>query len=173
MLGLKHNTNILVDYDREWPGEFASERVRLVQALGPLAKGVEHYGSTSVPGMRAKPILDIIVGLAFLSDWEACRDPLLTLGYDYAAHAGVPGHHIFGRGRDGTERTHLVHLVQFGGYSWVSNLAFRDVLRTDPQLRRDYLAIKEKAVSDAPGSRARYNELKRDFIDRIKAGLMP
>lgn len=173
MLGLKHNTNILVDYDPEWPAEFASERVRLAQALGPLAKGIEHYGSTSVPEMRAKPILDIIIGLDPLSDWQACHDPLLTLGYDYAAHAGVPGHHIFGRGRDSTERTHLVHLVQFGGYSWVSNLALRDALRTDPQLRREYLAIKEKAVVDAPDSRARYNERKRDFIDRIKAGLMP
>ncbi|KKX28323.1 GrpB family protein [Rhizobium sp. LC145] len=172
VLGLKHNANLLVDYDPDWPTEFSVERERIALALGAFAKGIEHYGSTSVPGMRAKPILDIIVGLEPLKDWQACHDPLLALGYDYAAHAGVPGHYIFGRGRDKTERTHLVHLVEFKGYSWVSNLALRDALRRDPQLRRDYTSIKEKAVSDAPDNRARYNELKSGFIDRVKATLL-
>ena len=173
VLGLKHNRNVLVDYDPQWPVEFAAEHQRISVALGGLAKEIEHYGSTSVPGMRAKPILDIIIGLAPLSDWQACHDPLLALGYDYAAHAGVPGHHIFGRGRDHTERTHLVHLVQLGGYSWVSNLALRDALRSDQNLLESYIAIKENAVARAPDSRARYNELKRAFIDRVKAGLGP
>jgi len=172
VLGLKHNTNLLVDYDPEWPAEFAREHERLAEAIGHIAKGIEHYGSTAVPGLRAKPILDIIVALDPLSDWEACHDPLLALGYDYAAHAGVPGHYIFGRGRDATERTHLVHLVELGGYSWVSNLALRDALRSDPELRREYVALKEQAVSEAPESRARYNVLKGAFIDRVKAGLM-
>ncbi len=103
-----------------------------------MVRGIEHYGSTAVPGLAAKPILDILVGLERLEDWQLCHDPLLGLGYDYAAHAGVPGHHIFGRGRDRTERTHLVHLVQFQGESWVSNLAFRDALRADPALRQRY-----------------------------------
>jgi len=68
VLGLKHNTNVLVDYDPQWPVEFAAEHQRISVALGGLAKEIEHYGSTSVPGMRAKPILDIIIGLAPLSD---------------------------------------------------------------------------------------------------------
>ena len=62
--------------------------------------------------MRAKPILDIMVGVDPLKDWEKCKIPLEYLGYDYAEKAGVPGHHIFGRGRDLTERTHLLHVVQ-------------------------------------------------------------
>nr|WP_246735952.1 GrpB family protein [Agrobacterium sp. a22-2] len=170
-MGLKHNTNILVDYDPQWANEFAAEHDRIAAALGGLAKGIEHYGSTAVPGMRAKPILDILIGLSPLSDWQACHDPLLALGYDYAAHAGVPGHHIFGRGRDLSERTHLVHLVDLGGYSWISNLALRDALRRDPALRDSYSAVKEKAATEAPDSRPRYNELKRSFIDRMKADL--
>jgi GrpB-like predicted nucleotidyltransferase (UPF0157 family) len=171
MLGLKHNTNVLVDYDPVWEAAFAEERVRLADALGSLAQGIEHYGSTSVPGMTAKPILDILVGVTPLSDWEQCRDPLIGLGYDYAAHAGVPGHYIFGRGRDASERTHLVHVVEFLGESWRSNLAFRDALRSDSALRQAYLAEKQRAVATSPDSRARYNELKQAFIDAAKARL--
>lgn len=171
MLGLKHNTNMLVDYDPEWESEFARERDHLSDALGATALGIEHYGSTAVKGMRAKPILDILIGVRPLSDWQRCHDPLIKLGYDYAAHAGVSGHYIFGRGRDSTERTHLVHIVEFLGASWQSNLAFRDALRSDASLRKAYADEKSRAAETAPGSRARYNELKQAFIDAAKAGL--
>ncbi len=171
MLGLKHNTNLLVEYDPGWAVAFEEERARLAGALGAVARGIEHYGSTSVSGMKAKPILDILVGVTPLADWEKCHDPLIGLGYDYAAQAGVPGHHIFGRGRDKTERTHLVHVVEFGGESWRSNIAFRDALRRDGKLRQAYLAEKERAVAGAPDSRARYNEIKQAFIDAAKAEL--
>jgi GrpB-like predicted nucleotidyltransferase (UPF0157 family) len=171
MLGLKHNVNILVDYDREWPVEYVKERGRIVNALGNVAKGVEHYGSTAVRGMRAKPIIDILVGVLPFEDWKACKLPLEGLGYDYAVNAGVPGHQIFGRGRDTTERTHLVHIVEFLGDEWRLNLALRDALRSDEKLQVAYVAEKERAVAAAPEGRARYNELKRPFIDKIKASL--
>ena len=171
MLGLKHNTNVLVEHAPAWAQAFAEEQVRLTHALGSHARGIEHYGSTAVPGLPAKPILDILVGVSPLEDWRLCHDPLLALGYDYADHAGVPGHHIFGRGRDRTERSHLVHVVLFEGASWTPNLRFRDALRADRELRASYLAIKQEAAAAAPDSRARYNELKQGFIDRIKQGL--
>lgn len=171
MLGLRHNSNVLVEHDSTWAELFAIERGRLTTALGPYARGIEHYGSTAVPGLRAKPILDILVGLASLDDWQHCHDPLLALGYDYAAHAGVPGHHIFGRGRDGIERTHLVHVVLFEGPSWYPNLRFRDALRQDGALREAYAKVKQQAAEAAPDSRPRYNELKQSFIDDAKARL--
>jgi GrpB-like predicted nucleotidyltransferase (UPF0157 family) len=149
-----------VPYHPGWAVAFEEERVRLEAVLGTLALGIEHYGSTAVPGLAAKPILDIIVGVAHLDDWQRCHDPLIGLGYDYAASAGVAGHYIFGRGRDLTERTHLVHVVLFGSESWLGNLAFRDALRRDPHLCERYLEIKKRAVQAAPDSRARYNELK-------------
>ena len=170
MLGLKHNVNRLVEYDPAWPAEFDRERGRIADALGSLAKGIEHYGSTAVAGMRAKPIIDILVGVA-PDTWSACQVPLEGLGYDYAANAGVAGHHIFGRGRDATERTHLVHLVAFMGKEWCSNLLLRDALRQDEELRRAYVAVKERAVAAAPEGRAKYNEFKRAFIDGVKLGL--
>lgn len=171
MLGLKHNVNVLVDYDSDWEIAFRKERKRIEDALGDTAKGIEHYGSTSIIGLRAKPILDILVGVAPFDDWAKCRAPLEQLGYDYAPNAGVPGNHMFGRGRDLTERTHLVHVVEYLGEHWSPNLAFRDALRTDSALRLAYLAEKERAIAAAPEGRAKYNALKHAFIAQIKAGL--
>lgn len=172
MLGLKHRTNRLVPYHPGWPAAFEAERQRLIEALGPLALGIEHYGSTAVPGLAAKPILDILVGVAPLENWQLCHAPLIELGYDYAATAGVAGHYIFGRGRDLTERrSHLVHVVLFGGESWTQNLAFRDALKADPELRDAYFGVKQAAVEAAPDSRGRYNELKQDFIAEAKRKL--
>jgi GrpB-like predicted nucleotidyltransferase (UPF0157 family) len=167
-LGLKHDVNLLVEYDRRWEEAFLEEKARLKSALFSIVKAIEHYGSTSVPGMRAKPILDILLGVDPLEDWEKCRAPLEAIGYDYAAHAGVPGHHVFGRGRDSSERTHLVHVVHYQGPSWRSNIAFRDALRDDPALRAEYVRQKEHAVVLATKDRGRYNELKGHFIEDIK-----
>jgi len=171
VLGLKHNVNLLVDYDVSWPRMFLEERKRISEALGDVAKAIEHYGSTAVPGMRAKPILDILVGVEPIGDWAKCRAPLESLGYDYALNAGVPGHHIFGRGRDRTERTHLVHVVKHLGPSWCTGLALREALRDDPDLRAKYAQEKERAVAAAPEGRAKYNQIKGPFLEAIKAGL--
>ena len=168
-LGLKANLNLLVDYDPLWPAAFEEEKLRLAEALGPVAKGIEHYGSTAVPGLCAKPILDIMVGISPLSEWERCKPALEALGYDYAEGAGVRGHYIFGRGRNKSERTHLVHLVEYEGESWRGSLAFRDELRRDANLRDVYAREKQRAAAAAPGNRAAYNVEKSSFIaDSIK-----
>lgn len=86
---------------------------------------------------------------------------------DYSEHAGVPGHYIFGRGRDLSERTHLVHLVEFNGAAWRSNLAFRNALRASQKLREEYLIAKEAAAKLAPEGRAKYNDLKQTFFDKV------
>lgn len=170
-LGLKHNVNLLVDYDPAWEREFRDERERLAAALGPVARGIEHYGSTAVPGMRAKPILDILVGVSPHDEWQTCRAPLERLAYDYAAHAAVPGHYVFGRGRDASERTHLVHVVEYLGEEWGITLAPRDALRDDRELRAKYAEEKERAAAASPEGRARYNELKGPFLDQLKVRL--
>jgi GrpB-like predicted nucleotidyltransferase (UPF0157 family) len=171
MLGLKHGINYLVDYDPHWPVAFAEERALILAAVGDVARGIEHYGSTAVAGLRAKPILDILLGILPLGSWIECKRPLEGLGYDYAEHAGVPGHFIFGRGRDRSERTHLVHVVEFQGDSWRANLAFRDALRADQSLRAEYSQAKERAVTLAPAGRAQYGELKQSFFEGVERRL--
>lgn len=168
MLGLKHGVNQLVDYDPEWSAAFEDEKIRIRSAVGDVARGIEHYGSTAVVGLRAKPIIDILLGVAPLDDWIKCKRPLESLGYDYAENAGVPGHSVFGRGRDRSERTHLVHVVELNGESWFSNLAFRDALRTNESLRAAYLRMKEQAVTLAPEGRSKYNEFKHSFFEQFE-----
>ena len=121
--------------------------------------------------MRAKPILDLLLGVTPLAAWEQCKRPLEQLGYDYAPHAGVAGHFIFGRGRDSTERTHLVHIVEFDSEEWRSNIEFRDALRLDPKLRAAYIAEKERAVAIAPEGRSQYNNLKHEFVAQARASI--
>src|SRR5580698_7200750 len=105
-----------------------------------------------------------MVGISPLSQWERCKPALEAMGYDYAEGAGVAGHYIFGRGRDRTERTHLVHVVEYQGDSWRGSLAFRDTLRSDAGLRESYAREKERAAAAARGNRAAYNLQKGPFI---------
>lgn len=165
MIGLKHNQKLLVEYDPAWPFLFEEEKNRLQTVLLGIPRAIEYYGSTAVPGLRAQPIIDVLIGCLPLSDWFHCKQPLLSLGYDYAEHAGVPGHYIFGRGRDPSERTHFVHIVEFNSQSWRFNLAFRDALRSNRDLREEYLVAKQAASKSAPQGRAKYNELKQAFFD--------
>lgn len=167
MLGLKHGVNRLVNYDPRWPLAFEAERAQIHRVLGGVARGIEHYGSTAVAGLRSKPIIDILVGIEPLDDWIKCKVPLESLGYDYVENAGVPDHFIFGRGRDRSERTHLVHIVEFEGEAWRSSLAFRDALRSHESLREAYVRMKERAVAAAPKGRAKYNEMKQSFIEHF------
>jgi GrpB-like predicted nucleotidyltransferase (UPF0157 family) len=111
MPGLRKDANLLVDHQPGWAEAFEEERARIAAALGSLAEGIEHCGSPAVPSLSAKPILDIYAGVQPMDDWRACRAPVEALGYDYAENAGVPGSHIFGRGRDSSERSHLLHVV--------------------------------------------------------------
>jgi GrpB-like predicted nucleotidyltransferase (UPF0157 family) len=168
MLGLPHGQNYLVDYDPAWSLEFEQEATGIRKALDHLDVKIEHYGSTAVPSLRAKPILDILVGIRPLEKWALCRPHLEAIGYDYAEGAGVPGHHIFGKGRD---RTHLVHIVEYEGESWRENLLFRDELRRNNNLRAAYLKVKEDAARQVPEGRSKYNEVKGPFIERTKQDL--
>jgi GrpB-like predicted nucleotidyltransferase (UPF0157 family) len=170
VLGLRHGAVRLVPWSPEWRRLFALERARLASALGPLALGIEHVGSTAVPGLVAKPSLDIAVGVAALRADAPWRGPLEALGYDYAARAGVEGSHVFGLGR---ERTHLVHVVALGGPIWRDLVLLRDALRGDPALCRDYAALKERLAGQHPEDRAAYTAAKGEFIRRALDAHVP
>jgi GrpB-like predicted nucleotidyltransferase (UPF0157 family) len=171
VLGLRNDLNILCDYHSSWVEAFALEKALLECALTGVAKGIEHFGSTSVPGMRAKPILDILVGVSPVEVWQRCKVPLESLGYEFIVSAGIPHHQIFSRGRDQSERTHILHIVDYDSNEWSLNLAFRDALRSDSDLRARYIAEKERAAAAAPEGRAKYTALKNSFISGVKAKL--
>ena len=163
-LGLEAHAVRLVESDPTWPAQFEVEAARIRGALGPLARAIEHYGSTAVPGLPAKPILDLLVGTDQFGDHAPFLARLEPLGYEYASWARVPGHQVFGRGRP---RTHLLHLVPFGDLAWHRALAFRDRLRTDDLLRDEYAALKHVLAARYPMDRAQYTIAKASFIDRV------
>ena len=144
-----------------WAGLYREEEARLKAALGPALLAVEHYGSTSVPGIQAKPIIDILAGIARLDDGPALAEPLAALGYDYAGDKIVPGHHIYGKG---VARTHLLHVVEYGSAIWTEALRFRDALRSDPTLALEYEALKVALSEKYAERRADYTAAKASFI---------
>ena len=163
-LGLEGGKVRLHDSDGRWPALFAAERERLLPAIGSLVAGIEHFGSTSIPGIKAKPILDVLVGLPTFEDGPKLVEPLAALGYDYVGTEMVPDDHLFGRG---VARTVLLHAVTHGGYHWRRNLRFRDRLRAEPELRAAYERLKIDLAARFAERRADYTAAKKAFIDSI------
>lgn len=147
-----------------WAGLYGEEKARLRAALGSALLAIEHYGSTSIPGIKAKPIIDILAGTARLEDGPTLIEPLAALGYDYAGDKVVPGHHIFGRGE---ARTHLLHVVEYGSVIWTEAICFRDALRADPKLAREYEALKIVLSEKYAERRADYTAAKASFIQSV------
>lgn len=155
---------VLADPTERWIDLFAQEAAALNGALHSLGARVEHCGSTSVPGMPAKPILDILVGVPEELDVELIKQALAPLGYEHATWAGVPGNEVLGKG---FPRTHLLHVVPLGGLAWDRMLRFRNALRSDAALAADYAALKRQLATQHPSDRSAYTEGKSDFIERV------
>jgi len=166
-LGLAHGKVVLADSDPEWAALYQAEAARLLPAIGPLIVDIQHYGGTSIPGIKAKPIIDIVVGLQRFDDGLLLVEPLAALGYDYVGVDIVPNDHLFGKG---VVRTHLLHAVEHDGHHWQRSLRFRDRLRADPALAADYERLKVELAARYPNSRAEYTAAKAAFIDPIADG---
>ena len=164
--GLAKGLVILAEPTPEWAILYADEAARISAALGPAVVAIEHYGSTSIPGIKAKPIIDLLVGVRRLDGALDHIGAMEALGYDYAAHAGVPDHHIFGKG---AARTHLAHFVEHEGESWDECLAFRDRLRADVELALAYERLKVELAARYPQDRAAYTAGKTTFVTRVLA----
>ncbi len=151
-------------YDSAWPAAFQRERALIAVALGDLALAIEHVGSTAVPGLGAKPIIDITVGLRRQTDGEECVRPLEELGYEYRGEAGIPGRLYFRKLTDGL-RTHHIHMVELESDFWQRQLLFRDYLREHPQEARAYYELKVRLAAQYGADRDGYTEAKTEFIE--------
>jgi len=154
-LGLRQGLVVLVAHNPAWKKAFDVEAETIRSALGDWLIDVQHIGSTAVPTIRSKPILDIMVGIADFDQGPLLEPAMAEIGYDFAAHAGVPNDHIFGKG---LARTHLVHVVEHNGAVWHHNLRFRDRLLADPDLAAAYDLLKGSLASQFGNSRAAYTE---------------
>src|SRR5580765_5596794 len=163
---------LIVPYDARWPAAFESEASRIRRALGPLALRIDHNGSTAVPGLAAKPVIDIQVSVAALSPLDVFGLPLARIGYHHVPHPDDSFCPFFHR-PDRWPHTHHVHVVEAGGSEERRTLAFRDYLRDHNDAALEYEQLK-RAVADrlAPSdqqSREAYAQAKTDFIERIVA----
>ena len=131
----------IVPYDPRWPLAFAAEAVRLREALGPLALRIEHNGSTSIPGLAAKPIVDIQISVALLQPIAAFGTPLRAIGYVHLPDPDDSFCPFFHRPSQ-WPHTHHVHVVQLGGAEERRTLAFRDYLREHGDTAREYEQFK-------------------------------
>ena len=160
----------LAPYDPAWPRRYAGERDRLRAALGPPVPDLEHIGSTAVPGLGAKPILDIMAGVPDLGIAAEWIPSLASLGYRYLpdAERAIPDRRFFVRRRGGARIVHL-HLVERPGPFWERHLRFRDLLRAQPATAAAYDRLKRALALRFAHDREAYTDGKTAFIEALLA----
>jgi len=156
----------LVPYQEDWPRMFEAEREALTTLLGPAAQAVHHIGSTSVPGLSAKPIIDILVESPDLAGIEAATPLLEDRGYDARGEHGIPGRRYFSR-RDGPGPDVHLHAFECGSEHVEGHLRFRDYLRAHPDEADRYAALKAELAAAHAHDRGAYQLGKSAFIREI------
>lgn len=176
---------VIAGYDPAWPERFEGERAEILRVCGVDAfVRIEHVGSTAVPGLAAKPIIDIMPGLRSLDDAPALIAPLAGIGYEYVPEfegtnrfddEGMPFRRYFRKDVAG-ERAFHMHMVETGSEFWATHLLFRDFLRNSPEDAREYERVKRRVAAEynatvTPESNINlgYTDRKSDCINAIMA----
>ncbi|MDX2039704.1 MAG: GrpB family protein [Acidobacteriota bacterium] len=164
MLGLPSRQLRLSPYEPDWPLLFDAERERLCAVLGKRILEVQHIGSTAIPQMPAKPILDIGVAVGNFEDAACCIPLLEALGYSYKGENGIPRRHYFVKG---DPRTHHLHMLEVASEEWKNHLLFRDYLRGNPEAAQTYADLKQTLAARFAADREAYQTGKDSFIQTI------
>lgn len=164
VLGLPHGQIYLVPYTPEWKRLFEEEKARLLTAVGDHVLDIQHVGSTSIPGMAAKPIIDIAMAVDDFERASVCVEPIEGLGYSYRGENGIPRRHFFTRG---DPRTYNIHMVEIHSAEWQRMLSFRDYLSEHPDLAAEYLALKQSLAQRFSGDIEAYTNGKTELIERV------
>jgi GrpB-like predicted nucleotidyltransferase (UPF0157 family) len=156
----------VVAYDPRWPLRYQRERDRIAAALGENAVAIEHVGGTAVPGLPAKPVIDIMVGVPDIERAGQAVAGLINLGYQYVPEleSELPERRYF---RRGSPDTYHVHMVAVSSDFWEEHLLFRDYLRTHPQAAEEYGKLKRGLASRFRFDRDAYRAGKVPFIDTV------
>jgi GrpB-like predicted nucleotidyltransferase (UPF0157 family) len=159
---------VVLPYDPDWPRRFEAERALLEDVLAPwLEGGIHHIGSTAIPGISAKPIVDMMAGVRDLDEARTAYEPLGEVGYVDAPHRPAVAHHF---AKPSQERAEFgLHLTEPGTNLWQERLAFRDALRVDPRLAVEYETLKMRLAREHDADAAAYTAGKRAFVSRVLA----
>lgn len=160
-----HEEVALCPYDPQWPSQFAAERERLLSLFPSQLLDVQHFGSTAIPGMPAKPIIDILAGVGSMEVAESLVEPLLNSSYTTSAefNATLIESRWFMRWANG-RRTHHLHVVVLGGGEWRRRLHFRDALRSNSELAYRYALLKHELAVQYCADREAYTHAKQEFV---------
>ena len=152
----------VVNYRENWNEDFRQEAQSLQRSIGSLNPTIHHIGSTSVRGLSAKPVIDILIEVDYLGSLEKQVPALAAIEYEYRGENGIPGRMYFEKG--GEDRTHQIHAFERGSFGALRHLAFRDYLRSHPDVAGKYAILKKRVASDCNNDIDRYCAGKDDFI---------
>jgi len=165
-LGLENDTVKLVTHQTAWHEQFLEEQKRLREALGDAVLDIQHIGSTAIPGISAKPLLDLGIAVQNFEEAFVCVQPLEKLGYIYRGENGIPRRHYFVKGSS-EKRMHHLHVLEQSSPEWRKHLLFRDYLCAHPEALTQYQALKTRLAEQFPKDREAYTEGKHAFIQDI------
>ena len=161
----------VVPPDPAWPAKFDRARPGILRALGEEAVAVEHVGSTSVPGLAAKPVVDVTAGLRAFPMTEERKAALVADGWVYDPHVqDIPGRQYFSWG---SPSAYHLHACLHDGEFWRTHILFRDALRSRPALAREYEALKRRLAAEVGDDRLAYLAGKAPFIESVLRGATP
>jgi GrpB-like predicted nucleotidyltransferase (UPF0157 family) len=163
----------LVEYHTDWPKLFKRECSLLLQALGDSVAQIEHVGSTAVPGLVSKPIIDIMVGLYDFSIADDLVPEIVNLGYTYFSEFEdmMPNRRFFKKLIDGTA-THHIHIAEIDNEFWKRHLLFRNYLRDHPKIAKEYASLKKELASRDWKDSNDFAEAKTEFIKKVEMEAM-
>ena len=155
----------VVPYDPSWIDLYMTEAALLTPTLGENFMEIHHIGSTAIPNMASKPVIDIMIVVKDINLVDSKNDAMASLDYVARGECGIPMRRFFRKG--GNERTHHVHVYQEGSPHIADHLKFRDHMRGNPQSAQEYMALKESLSKKYLYEREHYTNGKNDFIQRI------
>ncbi len=158
----------LVRHDPTWAAQAAAESQRIAQAIGPTLIRIEHVGSTAIPGIVAKPVIDLLPMVRSLAALDARRPQVEALGYVWRGEFGIPGRRYCPRDVAGVRRFHA-HCLAEGDREIARMLVFRDYLRAHPDEARGYETAKREAAAAHPGDTQAYNVHKEPWLLACRA----
>lgn len=157
----------VVEYDSLWGKKYEEESSLIKDILADNCIAIYHIGSTSVPGLAAKPIIDIMVAVRSLEKVDCVADAFSKIGYEYLGEFGISGRRYLRKGGD--ERTHQLHIFQMDDWSNIGrHLAFRNYMRTHEKERTEYAKLKIELAQKFPYDIDGYCDGKEDFVCKVE-----
>ena len=164
-----HHRVAVVPYDPLWPREFVTASTEMASAMGPNLIDIHHIGSTSIPEIHAKPVIDMLAVVADLDAVDERTPEIERLGYEAMGEFGIEGRRYFRRDDASGQRTHQVHAFREGSAHVQRHLAFRDFMRAHPKVADQYGELKRTLAEAHPNDMDAYMDGKDSFIKEVEA----